>query len=624
LLTSFDLLLIGLSLLVFAAGLVRLRATWRQGRQVARPGDWKGLLLYLLGHRKILKNGSPGTAHLALFWGICFYMALAILAQFGAVVPVVLAKLVSLLSDVLGLAMLAGLVFFTVRRLGSQDSEPPEGVLLPLAILLVIVLSGFWAEGARLSLNLTDSAWYSPAGWFFALLSPASPLFMQLMVRIHFFAVLLLLALIPFTFLRHLITSSLNVYYRRQGPAGRLDPVDWEGGVIGADKKQDFTWKQLLDAQACVSCGRCEQSCPAHISGKPLSPRKIIRSLANNLRGPDAASMEQTVSSEELWACTTCMACVEKCPVLVEPLDKLLDMRRYQVMDQGRLPREAREMMRNLELFGDTNGQGPAHRQDWALGLEVPHISSLNGEAEILLWVGCSGAFHPQYQEVTRSMVHILKAAGVSFGILGKEESCCGDSARRLGDEERFEALARKNIAAFKKYDVETIVCLCPHGYNTLRNEYPALGGRYQVLPAAQYVLGLIEQNRISPKYPVAGQLAIHDPCYLGRANGIYEPLRQLGNLLPGTTLVELERNRENGFCCGGGGGRMWLHENIGENINNLRAGQVAQSGVDTVATACPFCLTMLEDGINFLEQEDPVKVRDIIEIVAMSLGRAH
>ncbi len=621
-LTSFDLLLIGLSLVIFGAGLLKLKAAWSQGRPARRPGDLKGLVLYLLGQREILENRVAGLAHLALFWGVCFYLALAILAQFGPVIPPGLARLVSLISDLLGVALLAGLIFFALRRLGDREAAAPRGVLLPVAVLLIVVLSGFWAEGARLNLAPEGASWHAPAGWFFALLSPASPLFMQIMVRIHFFAVLLLLALVPFTFLRHLVTSSLNVYYRRQEPAGVIEPVDWQQPVIGADQRRDFNWKQLLDAEACVSCGRCEQSCPANISGKPLSPRKVMRALHENLRG--GGGMEQSVSQDELWACTTCMACLEKCPVFVEPLDKLVDMRRYQVLDRGRLPSEAREMMRDLELYADTYGRGPAHREDWALGLEVPHISNLPGEAEVLLWVGCSGAFHPQYQQVARSMAHILNAAGVNFGILGKEEACCGDAARRLGDEERFETLAKKNIAALDKYGVKTLVCLCPHCYNTLRNEYPALGGHYQILSAVEFALRLIAKKRIYPKYPLAGRLTIHDPCYLGRGNGIYQPLRDLVGSLPGASLVELEQSRENGFCCGGGGGRMWLHEKLGENINNLRAAQVAHSGVQTVATACPFCLTMLEDGINSLETERPAKVRDLIEIVAMSLGRAH
>jgi Fe-S oxidoreductase len=302
-------------------------------------------------------------------------------------------------------------------------------------------------------------------------------------------------------------------------------------------------------------------------------------------------------------------------------MDKIVDIRRYQVLGRGLLPAEAMPMIRNLEIYGDVNGKGIAHKGDWALNLDVPRISDEGLNPKILLWVGCSGAFHPKYQEVTRAMVKILKAGGVSFGILGKEELCCGDAARRLGDEEVFLDLALKNISSFNKYHINKIVTVCPHGFNTLKNEYPALGGNFEVMHAIEFVLRLIEQKKISLKYPVDKRMAIHDPCYLGRVNHIYEPLREVSRSVPGIDLKELERNRENAFCCGGGGGRMWLHEKIGQNINNLRAEEIGESGVELVGTACPFCLTMLEDGISSLEMEKPPRVMDIIEIVASSLG---
>ena len=409
-----------------------------------------------------------------------------------------------------------------------------------------------------------------------------------------------------------------------------MEPVSLEKGTIGADTVLDLSWKQLLDAESCVSCGRCEENCPASASGKPLSPRKVmgdiltqmedVRRRGNDPINPSFPVLEDIITYDEIWACTTCMACVEQCPIFIEPMDKILDMRRYQVLGRGLLPTEARSMIRDLEIFGDVNGKGLAHRGDWALNLGVPHISDEGLNPEILLWVGCSGAFHPKYQETTRAMVRILKAGGINFGILGKEERCCGDAARRLGNEEVFLDLAVKNIASFNKYHIKKIVTLCPHGFNTLKNEYPALGGNFEVMHAIEFVLRLIEQKKIFLKYPVAKRMAIHDPCYLGRVNQIYEPLREVGRSVPGIDLKELKRNRANAFCCGGGGGRMWLHENIGQNINNLRAQEIRESGIELVGTACPFCLTMLEDGISALEMEKPPRVMDIIEIVASSL----
>jgi Fe-S oxidoreductase len=303
---------------------------------------------------------------------------------------------------------------------------------------------------------------------------------------------------------------------------------------------------------------------------------------------------------------------------------KVIEIRRDQVMGRGLLPNEATNMIRDLEIYGDVNAKGRAYREDWAMNLGVPHISEMGSEAGILLWVGCSGAFHPRYQETLRAMVRILRAAGIRFGVLGKEEQCCGDPARRLGDEECFLDLARKNIAALEKYSVRKIVCLCPHGFNTLNNEYSVLGYSCEVIHAVPFVMGLISDGKITLKYRVADRLAVHDPCYLGRFNHIYEPLREICRSVPGMELKELGRNRQNSFCCGGGGGRMWLHENLGQNINHLRAREVKDAGVDLVGTACPYCMVMLEDGINSLEMERPPKVMDLIEIVDQALGRTY
>ena len=601
------------------------------GREERRSGDLAGLMGYLLGHKKILRNRYTGTAHLMLFWGLALPVLIVVLAQFRFAMPDILARILSLLLDVLGSAMLVGTLFFLARRIKSTDPGKAKRTIFPLLVLLIILLTGFLASGARISIIHPGFSWSSPVGWLVSLVLPNSPLFMQFMIRIHFFLVLFFIAILPFTFMRHVAAAPLNVYYRKKGPRGEMKPVSLEKGTIGAGTVLDLSWKQLLDAEACVSCGRCEENCPASASGKPLSPRKVmgdiltqmedVRRRGNDPINPSFPVLEDIITYDEIWACTTCMACVEQCPIFIEPMDKILDMRRYQVLGRGLLPTEARSMIRDLEIFGDVNGKGLAHRGDWALNLGVPHISDEGLNPEILLWVGCSGAFHPKYQETTRAMVRILKAGGVRFGILGKEERCCGDAARRLGNEEVFLDLAVKNIASFNKYHIKKIVTLCPHGFNTLKNEYPALGGNFEVMHAIEFVLRLIEQKKIFLKYPVAKRMAIHDPCYLGRVNQIYEPLREVGRSVPGIDLKELKRNRANAFCCGGGGGRMWLHENIGQNINNLRAQEIRESGIELVGTACPFCLTMLEDGISALEMEKPPRVMDIIEIVASSLG---
>ncbi len=616
LLTAFDLLLMGISLVIFLTGMAKLKRSWRMGRTEDCDRDLKGLFVYLLGHRKILQNPPKGMAHMLVFWGFLFSLLMGILPQFGVSLPPFPAGLLSLLSDLSGLALLLGLVYFLIRRLKSD--APTGRVLLPVMLLLVMVLSGFLAEGVRLSIMETQWHWRTPVGGLLALAICPSPLFMQVMIRVHFFTLLIFIAILPFSFMRHLISGSLNVVYRQKRPRGAMRGMDLEDRV-GAQSVGDFTWKQLLDVQACMSCGRCDEACPAAISGKPLSPRQVMGGIYDLVCKSSSAPLENTVSSDALWACTTCMACVVRCPVYASPMDKLMDLRRAEVMGKGLLPEAAMGMMRDLEIYGDVNGKGSAHREDWAMHLGVPHISEEG--LEILLWVGCSGAFHPRYQETCRAMVRILQAGGVRFGILGREESCCGDGARRLGNETLFQTLAKKNMAVFKKYHIQKIVCLCPHGYNTLKNEYP---GDFEVFHAVPFVLDLIKQQRIAPKYPVNKRMAIHDPCYLGRVNGIYDSLRDAAASVPGIELRELTRNRENALCCGGGGGRMWLHESMGQNINRLRAEDVAEAGVNLVATACPYCLTMLEDGINALEMENPPRVMDLVEIVDAALGRVY
>jgi Fe-S oxidoreductase len=498
-------------------------------------------------------------------------------------------------------------------------------------LLLFIVVTGFLAEGTRLAIVPAGFSWSSPVGWLLSLALPDSPLLMQVLIRLHFFALLVFVAALPFTFMRHLIAGSLNVYYRRQGLPGEIALPSLQIEPTGARTIKDFSRKQLLEAEACVSCGRCEVNCPATLAEKPLSPRKVMQDILNQMEQANhngyrlAAEgiplLEEAISADEIWSCTSCMACVTHCPVFIEPLDKIIDLRRHKVMGQGLLPVEARSMIRDLELYRDVYGQGISHRADWALNRDVPLISEDSAKVDVLFWVGCSGAFHPRYRQAAQEMVRILQAGAVNFAILGKAEYCCGDPARRLGDDSVFIELAQRNIRQLNHHGVQRILTLCPHCYNTLKNEYPSLGAGFEVEHASQFIARLISQKRIQLHYPLEQTLTVHDPCFLGRANQIYEPLRQICQAVPGLRIKELQRNRESAFCCGGGGGKMWLHDRVGRHINQLRAEEISQSGVDLVATACPYCVTMLEDGIAALEIEKPPKVKDIAEIVASSLA---
>jgi Fe-S oxidoreductase len=625
--TAFDILLIIVAFGIMLAGLYRRWSLQRENREIGVSGDWSGLGAYLAGHRRIAERQPAGLMHLLLVWGSVIFLLAVILAQLPLTVGAATGRGVSLLLDIAGIAMLVATLYFLIRRLAASRDGQPRRTILPMILLLVIVLSGFMAEGARLML-VPAPVWTAPGGALAAMVSPVSPQFMQAMIRVHFFSVLLLIALIPVTFMRHLVCSARNVLYGSKQPCAAMAPLALEQAPYGPAMVGDLSADRLRDADACVACGRCDEHCPALISGKPLSPRAIMAAVLDQVeqvgstgRCVEAPRLEGAVSADALWSCTTCMACVAQCPVYNQPLAAVLDLRRHLVLDSGALPAEAKPMIRSLELFGDVNGKGVAHRTDWAIGSRVPAPSEDETPPDVLFWVGCSGAFHPAYQEVSRAMVKIFEKAGVRFAILGDGELCCGDPARRLGREDLFVSLARKNIGQFAAHNIHRIVTLCPHCYNTLKNEYPALGADIEVLHGAEYAARLIDDGRIVLKYPFMDTVTIHDPCYLGRYNGIYEPLRKVCAALPGVSVRELARSREQGFCCGGGGGRMWLHESIGEKINVVRARQVADSGAGAVATAGPYCLTMMEDGLKALEMDNTPVVRDIIEIVADSLA---
>jgi Fe-S oxidoreductase/nitrate reductase gamma subunit len=632
LLTSLDVLLVTMAVMVMGIGLARKWSYWQSKKEARPAGNWAEMLKYLMQQREILRRPAVGVAHLCVFWGVVLPMLVIIAAQFGFILPVGPARILHLLQDLLGLFILLGTLYLLRRRLALSSEQGPQRTVPLMGMLLIILISGFLAEGARLGiLYPTEFSWYSPIGSVFAQVVPASPLFMQGMIRVHFLAVCVLIAMTPFSFLRHAVATPLNIFYKKQGPRAALRELKLEAGDIGARFAFDLSWKQLLDAEACVACGRCEENCPATISGKLLSPRKVMQQIyyqatlgaaqTGNGGLPEPLRLDNAISPEEFWACTTCMACVAHCPVCAEPLDKIIDLRRYQVMGEGQLPVEAQGMIRNLDLYGDVQGKGAAHRADWAMHRAVPILGSTAAESDILLWVGCAGAYHPRNQQTSLAMVKILKSAGIRFAILGKAERCCGDPARRLGDETLFQRLAQQNMEQFNRYHVQTVVTLCPHCLNTLKNEYPALGCRLTVVHATEYILNLLNEQRLQMKYPLAKKLAVHDACYLGRYNGVYEAPRQLCRNVPGVMLSELTRSRENSFCCGGGGGRMWLHEHGGQNINVVRAEEIRESRVEIIGTSCPYCLVMLDDGVKFLELEKTPRVADIIDIVADALG---
>jgi Fe-S oxidoreductase len=408
--------------------------------------------------------------------------------------------------------------------------------------------------------------------------------------------------------------------------------------TFGVDRIQNFTWKHLLDLDACTRCGRCQDSCPAYLSGKPLSPKKVIQDLRGHLleRAPallkrkaetenpgdnGRAMIGEVVAEDEIWNCTTCYACQEVCPVYIEPMVKLIEMRRNLVMEQASIPETGEGALKCLEARGHPWRGTIMSRTDWAEGLEVKTLADV-GDVDVLFWVGCTEALEERSTRVAQATSRILQMAGVNFGILGTEELCCGDPARRLGNEYLFQIQAQQNIEILNNYGIKKIVTGCPHCYNTLKHEYPQFGGDFDVLHHTELIAGLIEEGKLQGIKEMNGVVTYHDSCYLGRYNAIFDAPRQILQRLNGVKLVEMERNLEYGFCCGAGGGHLWLEEQkTGQRINEMRTEQALSTQAEVIATACPYCLQMFEDGIQTKGAGESVRAMDIAELVVKAMS---
>ncbi|UCC16056.1 MAG: (Fe-S)-binding protein, partial [Dehalococcoidales bacterium] len=456
----------------------------------------------------------------------------------------------------------------------------------------------------------------------------------------HWLVVLFVLVYIGYSRYLHVLASIFNILFQTAPPKGALQPIDLKNAKsLGAGNITDLTWKQILDLYSCVSCGQCQDLCPATASGKPLNPKLLIQDLKDHLFdvGPgllkerkqvvvteedDAKGKESSentlvdavITEDEIWACTTCRACDNICPVWVDHVDKIVDLRRNLVMTSK--SEAARDPLRNIRQRGHPWTGTVFSREDWIEGLDVKILAEDN-QVDVLYWVGCTEALEDRSIKIAKAMGKLMKEAGESFGILGEEESCCGDPARRLGNERQFQLQAQKNIKMMNEYGVKKIVTGCPHCYNTIKNEYPQFGGEFEVYHHTEYIGQMIKEGKIKVEGGGSGVVTYQDPCYLGRYNGIYGEPREILKGIPGMKMIEMALNHEESFCCGGGGGRMWLEENIGERISEMRVERAIETEAGVVATACPFCLQMFEDAVKVKGVEERLKVRDIAEILA-------
>jgi Fe-S oxidoreductase len=458
---------------------------------------------------------------------------------------------------------------------------------------------------------------------------------------LHYLVILGFMVYIPRSKHLHILASPVNAFFKPLGPKVVLEPIPLEGAeTFGASKIQDFTWKDLLDLYACAVCGRCHVNCPAQLTGKTLSPREVIHNLKEHLleAGPGLvngqaeassgngakAMIGDVVTEEEIWACTTCGACQEVCPVNIEHIRKIIDMRRNLVLSQSKMPESAQLMLRNMQQRGHpwSGVQSMRLRGDWTSDQELKVLAE-GDNADTLFWVGCTGALVERNVKATLSMTRVLKNAGIDFGVLGEAETCCGDPARRAGYEFQFQMMAEQNIEIFKSHNIKEIITSCPHCYNTIKHEYPRYGGDFKVVHYTEFMSDLIRQGKLKLTNELNSKLTYHDPCYLGRYNSIYQEPRGILQAIPKTKLEEMERSKDTGFCCGGGGGLMWIEEQPGTTkINQMRLEDALKTGAETVVTACPYCLQMFEDSIEHKGLKDSLKARDLIELVEAAMTK--
>jgi Fe-S oxidoreductase/nitrate reductase gamma subunit len=636
----------------WAYGIVRRVRVWRLGRRDGPPIDiaaaCRRLLTDVLLQRRLrLRRPGANLAHRLLFSGffvllvgttlVCIEHVLADLLGRDAANPVfhkgVYFGVFELAMDAFGVAFLIGCSMFLVRRLRGEGSfaRTPADVAI-LVVLIAIGVTGYVVEGLRIILADTPLPGLSPVGYLAAVAirglgvdaaSAASGHFA--LWWLHAALALGFIALMPYTRLLHALAGTLNLAIRDHR-LGVMQPVSMEEveetGEIGVAKLADFTTRQLVELDACVSCGRCEDACPAFEAGKPLSPRNVVQDLVGLLnRGDASAGMHgDVISADTLWSCTTCGACPTVCPLGISPMRMITDMRRH-LIGEGALRGSPATSLQKTGRVGNPWGLPQAERLGWAAGLDVP-TPDTNPHFEILYWVGCAAAYDRRVQTIARSVVQLLHAAEVNFAVLGPEERCTGEAARRMGDELLFRELAEQNVATLNARGVRRIVAHCPHCVNSLRNDYSQLGGHYEVVHHSQLLAELVRDGRLKPTDAAAASIVFHDPCYLARAIGEVEaPRAVLSAPANGDSLqvIELPRNRQNTACCGGGGGRMWFDDAPAQRIGLGRVREIADSGAETLAVSCPFCLIMLGDGLAV--QRPEMQVRDIAELLVDALA---
>lgn len=649
--------LLGASLLYFGWSCYKrlaLVAVGTSDDRFAQPGRrMLDVIVYAFGQKRVIAKPF-GMNHAVIFWA--FVILLIANAEFLlsgispgmslAVLPEAIYHTLLYAFDVVSLLALAAVLLASCRRLfcapdymtTSYASAKSVEAFLILGSIATLMIAYFGLHGALIAMGNEPAAAYMPISSLFGQiiasvsaesLEPAVTFFWWL----HAIVLLLFLNYLPHSKHMHILTAIPNCFFKSlEKPNTQPREKFVKGGSFGAGSVDLLSWKDLLDGFSCTECGRCQRVCPAVATGKPLNPRQVVHDIKTNLmkgRLEDGVykvgqaligNAECSISEDAIWSCTTCGACVSVCPVCIEHVHKIVKLRRHLVQMQSSFPEELLNLFENMEGRSNPWGIAPVDRTKWYATMDVkPYMA---GETEYLLYVGCAGSFDSRQKHVTVALATILNSAGVSWGILGKEELCCGDSLRRLGNEFVFDRMARQNVQLFNDKRVTKVITQCPHCFTTLKNDYRQYGLELEVLHHSELIDNLLKNGNLKLNHQVTslGRITIHDSCYLGRHNDLYEPPRSVVAIATGSAPIELERKRENSFCCGAGGGRMWMEEQHGTRINLNRIQEALASNPDTLCVSCPFCLTMFADGLKDL-QSDKTKVKDVAEIVAEAMS---
>jgi len=607
--------------------------------------------------KTVTRKDLAGIGHALMFWGFSFFLIsyiifIGLAGGFGLALLIegtAFERASLTILDIAGLLVVAAILWAAVRRyiLKPERLEPSVEAAIILCAVFALMVLNVLVVGFSYALHDVRSPWPPIGAALAAYLDSAGvsqdALDAGFMISwwLHYVLIIGFMVYIPYSKHLHILTSPANIFFRSLGPKMAPEPINFEEAeTFGVSQINEFTWKDLLDLYSCAECGRCHVNCPAQISGKVLSPKEVVLDLKEHLletgsqkpAGEGNASPEvqaknmigDVIAVDAIWDCTTCGACQEICPVGVEHVRKMIDLRRNLVLMQSKMPETVQLMLRNMQTKGHpwVGVQSMRLRGDWTSGLDLKILGEGDHTGvDTLFWVGCTGALVDRNVQVTTSLVKVLNAAGVGFGVLGGEEACCGDPARRVGYEIQFQTIAEQNIEVFKSHGIKTIITACPHCYNTLKNEYPRFGADFEVVHYTRLIANLIKQGKLNLANGWESTVTYHDPCYLGRYNNEYSAPRRILNAVPNAGIREMKRSQSTSLCCGGGGGHMWMEENTGRKINEIRIEDVMSTGAGTVVTSCPYCLQMLEEGIERKQIKSSLKAMDLIELVEKAIN---